>query len=330
MIRALAAVAAASTMMLMPAPATAQAAKDVRYAWVGSCPKKDYTVPCGSWTLALRGGGSLALKDAVVHPTTSAGTTDKEASAPIAISGDGRLVSYFRKNDGKLVVRDVAKGTVKALPGKTATLPRGLGMGDLDTAFSNDGSRFFIDYFDPDAKLKSVIVNLRTGTVTRIPGAEIVQGFSPNGEYVLTARTTNDNTTEFAVYDGSGDEVQSRVVPQIVSNNAPIALSDDGTTVGIVITGPQVTSKARLRTYDLSTDAVSEAVTLSYPPSKEFPSRLVWDSSDGLTLWTYRATPDGSPNAAVKRHINPDTGTATKLDSFAIKSGIWTWWLPGD
>lgn len=330
MYRALTAVAAASTMMLMPAPATAQAVKDVRYAWVDSCPKKDYTVPCGPWTLSLVNGRSVKLKDAVVFPKSATGSTDKEASAPIAISGDGRLVSYFRKSDGKLVVRDVAKGRVKALPGKAATLPRGVGMSDIDTAFSSDGSTFAIDYFDAEAKQKSLVVDLQTGAIARIPGAEVVQGFSPSGDYLLTARTTDDNTTEFAVYDKSGDEVHSRVVPQVISNNAPIALSGDGTSVAVVITGPQATSKARLRTYDLTTDAVSDAVTLGYSPVREFPSRLVWESADALTLWTYSAAPDGSPNAAVKRRINPDTGATSKVDSFGIRSGIWTWWLPGD
>lgn len=327
MLRALAAVAAASTMtMLIPAQATAQGTKEIRYAWLSGCPKKDYTVPCGSWTLSLRDGSNITLKDAIVHPTDATGTVDKESSTPIAISGNGRFISYFRKSDKRLVVRDVTKGSVKALP----KLPRGLGMGDIDTAFANDGSKIFIDYFDADSTRKSVVVDLRTQTIIRIPGAELAQGFSPDGTYLLTTRTTPDNTTEFAVYDESGTEVQSRVVPQIVSNNAPIALAGDGQTVGLVLTGPQPTSKARLRTYDLSTDAVSDAVPLGYPSAKEFPSRLVWDSTDALTLWTYKSTPAGEPNAAVKRQVNAGTGATSRLDSFRIRSGIWTWWLPGD
>lgn len=324
------AIAAAATATMIT-PAAAESGKEARYAWVDACTiKKDYTVPCGPWTLSLRGGGSLALKDAVVNPRLANGKVEKEASAPVSISGNGRFVGYFRKSDGRLVVRNLRTGTVKALPGKAATVPKGLGMSDLDTAFSDSGRKFAIDYFDEAAKLKSLVVDLETDTITTFRGDEAIQGFSPDGEHVLTSRTTEDNTTEFAVYDESGNELESRVVPQIVSNNAPIALAADGTTVAMVITGPKPTSKARLRTYDLSTDQVSDPVALGYPTGNEFANRLVWDGSGGLTLWTYRTDREGNPTAAIKRHVDPETGTTSKRDTFAIRAGVWTWWLPGD
>ncbi|MEV0583096.1 hypothetical protein [Nonomuraea sp. NPDC050310] len=325
------ALAAAASSIMIAAPAEARtAASPARYAWLDGCPKKDYTVPCGDWTLTLRNGKHVALKDAVVHPRGADGKTDKEASAPIAISGDGSSVGYFRESDNKLVVRDLAGGSVRTLPGATAKLPKGLGMNDLDLAFSNSGDKLFIDYFDAASKLKSVVVDLTSSKVTRINGTEVMQGFSPDGAYVLTSRITADNTTEFAVYDADGQEVESRVVPQVVSNNAPVALNDDGKTVAVVITGPETTSRARLRTYDLSTDTVSDAVKLSYPPEAEYPNRITWESGDGLTLWTSRTDAEGTPVAAVQRRVNPDTGAAVRQDSFKFKRGLWTWWLPGD
>ncbi|WP_084965896.1 hypothetical protein [Thermoactinospora rubra] len=327
----LALAAAASTMVIAaPAQAQARAGDQARYAWVKGCAKRDYTVPCGPWTLTLSSGKDLVLKDAVVHPKTAGGKVDKEASAPIAISGNGAHVAYFRKSDGRLVTRDLAKGTVKPLPGDAARLPKGIGMADIDLALSNDGGKLFVDYFDADSTRKSVVANLRNGALTRIPGAEVLQGFSPSGEYVLTSRTTEDNTTEFAVYDASGSEVESRVVPQVVSNNAPIALNDDAKTVAVLITGPNETDRARLRTYDLTEDTVSDAVKLSYAPKREYPARLSWVSGDGLTLWTFRTDAEGNPIAAVRRNVNPDTGAAVKQDSFSLRKNAWTWWLPGD
>ncbi|MFI6481558.1 hypothetical protein ACIBH1_26750 [Nonomuraea sp. NPDC050663] len=324
------ALAAAASSMLIAGPAQATATNEARYAWLKGCEVKNSFFPCGSWNLTLRNGKNLVLKDAVVFPTTADGKVDKQASAPIAISGNGARAAYFRKSDGKLVVRDLAAGTVTPLPGSAAKLPRGLGMIDIDLAFSANGTKLFIDYFDEAGTAKSVVVDLGSGALTRINGAEMMQSFSPDGSFVLTSRITSDNTTEFAVYDSAGNEVQSQVVPQVVSNNAPIALNDDGTTVAVVITGPETTSKARLRTYDLASDTVSEAVKLSYPPEQEAPTRITWESGDGLTLWTFRSDAEGNPVSAVKRRVNPDTGAAKKADSFKIKQGLWTWWLPGD
>ncbi|MFE3453723.1 TolB family protein [Nonomuraea sp. NPDC059194] len=323
----LAVATAASALMVTPAQAAGK--NEVRYGWVGSCAKKDYTIPCGPWHLALGGGKDVVLKDAVVYPTAAGGKIDKESSAPISISGDGRFVGYFRASDRKLVVRDIASGSVKALPGKAAVAPKSVGMVNVDPTFSPDGRRVVVDYYDDDSKLPSLLVDLATGAVHRIPGNETVQGFSPDGSHLLTTRGTDDNTTEMAVYDESGAEVRSKVVPQVVANNAPIALADDGVTVGLVIVSPQTNGKTRLRTYDLSTDGVSDAVTLRLPTG-ESPTRLVWSASGEATLWTLKSDAEGNTNQAVKRSLNTGTGATAVRDSFRIKSGIWTWWLPGD
>ncbi|MGW5681625.1 TolB family protein [Nonomuraea sp. NPDC003754] len=325
---ALLAVATAASV-LMVTPAQAAAKSEVRYGWVAACAKKDYTVPCGPWHLALGNGKDVQLKDAVVHPTVAGGKIDKEASAPVAISGDGRLVGYFRAADRKLVIRDLASGSVKALPGTAALAPKSTGMLGVDPTFSPDGRRLVIDYYDDPGKLPSLLVDLKTNAIHKIPGSETVQGFSPDGSHLLTTRGTDDNTTELAVYDESGTEVQSRVVPQVVANNAPIGLADDGVTVGLVIVSPQTNGKTRLRTYDLSADAVSDAVTLRLPAG-ESPSRLVWNTSGDVTLWTVTSDAEGNTSKAIKRALNPETGATSVRDSFRIKSGVWTWWLPGD
>lgn len=324
------ALAATASSVTIVAPAEARAVVSAQYGWLNSCAKKEYTVPCGYWTLTLRGGKELKLKDATVYAKNGKGKIEKEISAPIALSGDGTSVGYFRKSDSKLVVRNLADGSVRALPGSAAKLPKGLGMNELDFTFSNDGDKVFIDYFDEATKLKSVLVDLETDQLVSIKGDETLQGFSPNGDYVLTSRYTPDNTAEFVVYDGEGQEVGSRVVPQVVSNNSPIALNDDGQTVALVITGPTSGAPARMRTYDLSTDIVSGAVKLDYSTTAENPSRLTWESGDGLTLWNTRTDSDGNVVAAVRRQVDPETGSAVKQESFKVKQGLWAWWLPGD
>jgi len=322
----LAVAAAASSLMITPAHA---ADPSVRYAWVDSCPKKDYTVPCGPWTLAMRGAKGIVMKDAVVFPKAANGKVNKEASAPLTVSGNGRFVNYFRKSDGRLVIRDVVSGSVKALPGRAAKLPKGFGMADIDVTFSNDGAHIAIDYLDERAVQPTLMVDLGSRTTSTLPGDEYVQGFSPDGAHALTLRSTDDNTTEFRVYDGRGVKQVGRVVPQIVSNNAPIALAGDGVTVAVILTGPKPTSKARLRTYDLSTDEVADAVTLSYPTA-EGAMRIFWENSGKISLWTARSDAEGITTKLIKRTINPETGAAPVADSFRFRSGLWTWWLPGE
>ncbi|MBG0827469.1 hypothetical protein HS041_06790 [Planomonospora sp. ID67723] len=321
------AAAAASTVIVAPAQAyTGAASADaVRYAWIGSCPKKDYTVPCGDWTLTMRSGKTIKLTDAQVHPKNAEGKVDKESTALFAVSGDGRFVNYFK--DGKLVIRDVNSGEVRPLPGKAATLPKGLGMVDVDTVISPDGSILVVDYYDSAEKLPTLVTNLKTGKVVTLPTSNSVQSFSPDGEHLLTSRFTDDNTTEFAVFDAEGKQTSSQVVPQIVSNNSPIALADDGNTVAVVVTGGS--NKPRLRTYDLAADTVSEAVALG-TPKNETAQRLFWDPAGTLTLWTSRESGDEKTIAAVQRTVNAETGATRKLDSFRVKSATWTWWLPGE
>jgi hypothetical protein len=315
----------ASSTTTKTAKAT-KASTAVRYAYLDSCQKKDYSVPCGSWMLTLRSGKTVKLPDATVFPRGANGKVDKESNAPFAVSGDGTRVVYFRKSDHKLVWKDARGGRSHSLPGTTAKVPKGLGMTDVDPTLSPDGDTAVIDYGDT-GKLPTRVVDLGSGDVTNLPGADVVQGFSPDGRRILASRVTSDNTAELTVYDPDGSQAESREVPQVVSNNSPIALADDGVTVGVVIIPSS--GKPRLRQYDLSTDSVSPAIDLAVP-SGEAPYRIYWDSSGKLTLWHLRTTGDGSVSRATASTVDPSTGDLKKMDSFKVRQGLWTWWLPGE
>jgi hypothetical protein len=303
--------------------------KTVRYAWLNSCRKGEFSWPCGSWKLTLRSGKTVTLKDAAINPRGADGKVDKGSNAPLTISGDGSRVVYFRKSDGKLVWKNVAGGPSRALPGKAAKVPKGLGMADVSAKLSRDGDRIAIDYSDNTGLLPTLLVDLRGGGTAKLPGADVVQGFSPDGTHVLTTSFTEDNTTGFTVYDTDGNAGESRVVPQVVSNNAPIALADDQVTVGLVISSLIGTQKPRLRQYDLSTDAISPAFDLALPAG-EAPYRLYWDENGKLIVWGVHANDDGLADRATARLVDPSTGDLTKVDSFRMKPDVWTWWLPGE
>ncbi|GGO17377.1 hypothetical protein GCM10010116_35110 [Microbispora rosea subsp. aerata] len=309
------------------ASATASAASPVRYAWLKSCHKKDDYHPCGSWHLLLRNGRDVVLKDAQVFPRTAKGKIDKHADAPLSISGDGRHVSYFRKKDGRLVVRDLTTNKVRTLPRSVSKLPKGIGMGDLSMSLSRDGGLIAIEYYDGDDKIPSLLVDVRTGKVRKIRADESILGFSPDGTHLLASRGTAENTSRFSVYDQDGRQTNSQVVPQVVANNSPTALADDGSTVAVLITTSS--GGKRLRLYDLSNDTVGEAVNVRVP-KKEFAKRLEWTADGGLKLWETLDSREGDIDRVVVRSLDPATGATATLDSFKVKSSLWNWWLPGE
>jgi hypothetical protein len=276
--------------------------------------------------VSLSNGKQLPVPDAQVHPVTK-GKLDKDTVTAFAVSGNGQSIAYFRTSDRQLVVRDLSTNAVHVLPGKSAKLPKGLGMGDLDTFLSADGSVIVIDYLDQNSTLPSLIVNVKTGKIQKLNGAATVQGFSPDGSKLLATRYTDENTTQFTVYDENGNKEASQIVPQIVANNAPLALADDGTTVALIIATPS--GKQRLRVYDLASDTVGDSVDVKVPKD-ESPHRLFWDSSDNLTLWELRSDAQGNTIGATARKLDPSSGGTSKIDSFKIKTTLWTWWLPGE
>ncbi|MFF4774437.1 hypothetical protein ACFY05_16415 [Microtetraspora fusca] len=344
---AILAAAVAATVSVLTAPAAAQArtgaaataetrtgassaAKgEVRYARVKACLKKgeEYNIPCGQWTIVMRDGTIRTLTDARVNPVTAAGKVDKELVSEFALSGDGRYAAYFRKSDSKLVVRDFATNRVRALPGTTARLPKGVGMGDVDAKLSQDGRRILLDYSDAHDKLPTLLVDLKSGKVSKISPKLSPQGFSPDGRRILATRYTGENTTEFVVLDENGTTTARRVVPQVVANNMPQAVADDGNSVAVMISTSS--NKLRLRVYDLEADSVGAAVDVKVPKT-ESPHQISWDASGALTLWDLRSNKDGDTTGIVRRSLDPESGATSTIDTIKLGSKVYVWWLPGE
>ncbi len=106
-------------------PAQAHTHDSIRYASVKSCADKENgSVPCGPWRLDLHSGERMTLKDARVAPRDRRGKVSKLLLAPIAVSGDGQAVAYYRKSDDRMVVRELG-GPVHVMP--KIALPKGIG-----------------------------------------------------------------------------------------------------------------------------------------------------------------------------------------------------------
>jgi hypothetical protein len=177
-------VAALAMIACTPLPALAHPAHGdadaVRYAWVRGCGVQ--AKPCGDWILFRRDGSRTRLRDARVKPLSDKGKTLNDDLAPLSVSDDGRRVAYFRKGDGRLVVRELGGG-VHVIADEVPA--RGYGMGDVRTMLSQDGTRLAVDYvgeYDRGGKPKrpTDIYDVATGTkLGSIPWDVTLSGFSP-------------------------------------------------------------------------------------------------------------------------------------------------------
>ncbi|MFF4413143.1 hypothetical protein ACFYY8_11475 [Streptosporangium sp. NPDC001559] len=322
-------VTAAPVMASAEATAGAVSGDSIRYAWVRGCARRNLTVPCGAVTLTLRDGRTVTLADARVHPRRADGKVDRNDAAPLAVSGDGRYVSYLRGD--RLVIRDVDRGTVRPLPGGADVLPRGVGQDDVDATLSSGGTLAVIDY---GGKAPALIVNLGNGRTTRVAAKTSVLTMSPDGRHLLTRRDTEGNTADLTVLDANGGKVRTQSVPLALFEGAHVALADDANTLAILDT--IIPIKPGLRVYDMAAGPFvtkvpfGSARTLRLPKG-ERPQRLSWDTNGTLTLWTGRGDKrDGSFVSFVKRAVDPGTATTRRLDSFTVKKSSWTWHLPGE
>ncbi|MEU1879594.1 hypothetical protein ABZ470_19960 [Streptosporangium sp. NPDC020072] len=323
------AVAAAPVTASAETTAGAVSGDSVRYAWVRGCAKRNLTVPCGAVTLTLLDGRTVTLADARVHPRRADGKVDRNDAAPLAVSGDGRYVSYLRGD--RLVIRDVARGTVRPLPGGADVLPRRVGQNDVHVTLSSGGSLAVIDY---GGKAPALVVNLGNGRTTSVAAKTSVLTMSPDGRHLLTRRDTEGNTADFTVLDANGGKVHSESVPLALFEDAQVTLADDATTLAIL--DRIIPDRPRLRVYDMAAGAFATKVPFGVAlrfgvPKGELPQRLSWDTDGTLTLWTGRGDKrDGSFVSFVKRVVDPRTAATRRLDSFTVKKSSWTWHLPGE
>ncbi|WP_327091543.1 hypothetical protein OIE66_13120 [Nonomuraea sp. NBC_01738] len=323
---ALLAVAALGGTVALTTPASATAASPARAAWIKSCAIDDYsTEPCGHWRLMLRDGRTVIVAGAATTRVDRSGAKSGTEGL-FAISADGRWIAYERAGDHRLVVRRSAGGAVTVLP--KAALPRGGSTLSADLTLSPRGDKVLVDFTDEDAGEPARVVTVATGAITRINAKEVAQGFSADGDEVLTTRYRSDNTTELISHRLGDGGVFRRVPPQVVANAIGFALAADGKTVAAVVEGyPDTGAKPRVRVYDLETGALSAGVTLALGPAYT-PYAARWTGDGRLTAVV---SPGEEGKSVVARVLTTDveTGAVTYQDRFILNKQRYTYTVAG-
>jgi hypothetical protein len=314
---------------LVPAAAHAHSGPAMaRYAWIKSCfdKKTDTTYPCGHWRLRLSDGSLITVRDAAGAQIGAKGKKIRETST-FKISADGRVLAYERAGDHRLVVRRVSGGPATVLP--RSVLPKGVGTDEIKVELSPSGDKVLIDYSDEPARLPAKVVTVATGKISTLPAGDTMLGFSGDGGEVLATRYRSDNTTGMYAYRLDGGAAIKRTPPQVVANATSHALAADGRTVAAFTEGDADKNRPpRVRIFDLGSGSVSAAADLPLKPGAS-PYAAWWSAGGELNVITHTGE-DGQPAVVRVLTVDPESGTATRADTYTISRTTYAYMAAGE
>ncbi|MGW0203808.1 hypothetical protein [Nonomuraea sp. NPDC003201] len=209
---------------------------------------------CAHWSVVTSGGRTWQLTDAVER-----GYVD--------LTADGRYLAYQRAGDGRLVVRDLVGGTVRAVQEAAPGVD-----GDrlaYRPALLSKGRWLYVDYvagWDGVDEPPSFVVDVATGrTVWRLPGGSWLDRLDDDGSRLMV-----EDDKSFSVMDASG--TTTRPLPaRLRAVEATGTLTPDGTGQAAQVVsrnfpaGGADIRPARLVTIDTGTGKALHDVRLSLP-----------------------------------------------------------------
>jgi hypothetical protein len=302
--------------------AVSAAPDTIRYASVKKCTdeKKGVDVPCGTWRLTLRSGRTVRLPGARVSPRDAKGKVRENQVAPIAVSGDGTTVAYFRKSDDRLVVR--------RLGGEPLVLryapPKGVGMDLIVVYLSPDGGRLAVQVDDEPGRRPTLVFDLSdlSDGPGELPGSLAFHGFSGDGESLLTARLDGDRVTRLITVPAEG-EGHSVAPPGAVADNPPYALAADGRAVAFL----SGSGRPRLRRYDMESGATASGPSVRLR-DEENVEAVTWTGDTQVTAHVSRPV-EGDRTAVRVLEIDIGSGRAAVRDSYTIGGNVYGYAVRG-
>ncbi|WP_283135403.1 hypothetical protein [Rhizohabitans arisaemae] len=309
---ALTLVATVATPLTTRAETRPHTKNTIRHATLDRC-KVLTQHACGPWRLSLRNGKRITLADAQVHPRDKRGKPILERMAAMAISGQGRQVAYIRAADHRIVVRDLG-GDVHVMPRKS--LPtRG---DDVTLRLSLDGTYLAIDnqIFDVNRGVK----------LAELPWEATIEGFSGDGNEVLTVKPLKDERLELTSYSLRGELLARATLKSDDEPTAysyvPYALGTDGHTVAHLTTN---TGGGSVEIIDLITGEIVRNVKVKMGIFYSGRLQLVfiadWITADELTVYLEEEGPT-TPSPIRVLEINLTTGKITTRERYKFRDNV--------
>jgi hypothetical protein len=315
---------------LTPTAAQAQApppSSEARAAWVKRCydHKLEEDYPCGPWKLVMRDGTEITVRGTAGFRIDGRGKKVRTFST-FAISGNGRVIGYERDADHRLVLRRASGGPVTELP--RSLLPESAGTSDVGLFLSPAGDRVLADYTDRAKHRHVKVLTPATGHIVELPAQGTTQGFSGDGDEVYVSRALSDNTTTLYAY-GLDGRTTRRTAPQFVDGALSTALSADGHTVAAFTPGnAEAKRPPRMRTFDLETGRLSEAVDLPLTPGD--PPSFAQGTPDGQIIVFAYNSDSGTSTVVRVLTVDPGSGTTRQTDTYRVSESNHIILLPGE
>ncbi|MEU8381977.1 hypothetical protein [Streptosporangium sp. NPDC048865] len=267
----------------VPAEA-ASASPPVRYAGLDGC-------VCAPWKLWVRGGGVIALPGARVFSANG-------QRAPLALSPNGRHVAYFRLRDGALVVREVATGEMRAVPG--VTWSNAIRAARVELSPGGWYAVLSIGW-------KHWILDTRSGESIPVPLGLRPWSFSPDARFVLMV----DDTFQAGIYSMS---------PFAERGHVPVggALGPDGETVAYF-----TPRDAGVRLWNVPTGGIPRLDAVAVPAGRT-PTRMRWNGEGRLDLQTVtpRRIRKGGGTRYIWYRIDQESGRTERLGGFVVPGSV--------
>ncbi|MDA0636026.1 hypothetical protein OUY22_21605, partial [Nonomuraea sp. MCN248] len=210
--------------------------------------------------------------------------------APFALSADGALAVH--PSGDRYVARDLTTGTVTKLPVK-ARESVGEIFGSQAPLLSLDGRHLLVQHDDLDEDTEVVlerpmIVDIRRGTVRRLPKGERVAGWTTEGLALVTERPARDlpghaTSATYVIRSPGGRVVRRFTVPGNLAYGLPSPSARTLATLAKEITPHDVVSTGILLT-GTGAGRTSRTVVPRLPEGLRPDALIRWEGEDALLV----------------------------------------------
>ncbi|MEU4540597.1 hypothetical protein AB0G15_37750 [Streptosporangium sp. NPDC023825] len=218
--------------------------------------------------------------------------------APLALSPNGRYVAYFQRRGGALVVREVATGEVRAVPGVMWSNALRAARVDL-----SPGGRYVVLGVGWEHR----ILDTYSGESIPVSPGLRPWSFSPDAKFVLVV----DNTFQAVIYSMSPFAERGRV---------PVggALGPGGETVA------HFTARdTGIRLWNVPTGGIPRHDPIAVPVDRT-PTRMRWNGAGRLDLQTVipRRTRKGGGTRYTWYRVDQESGGTERVSGFVVPGSV--------
>ena len=256
----------------------------VRYAGLDGC-------VCAPWKLWVRGGRVVSLPDARVF-------SRGRQRAPLALSPNGRYVTYFQRSDGALVVREMTSGEIRAVPGVRWSNTMRAARIEL-----SPGGRYAV----LGVGWGHQILDTYTGESVPVPPGLRPWSFSPDAKSVLVV----DDTFQAGIYSMSPFAEWGRVpVGGALGPGGEIVAHFTARDAGIGLWNVLGAGPLRRRPIPL--------------PGGRTPTRLRWNGAGDLDLQTVapRRLSRGGGTRYTWYRVKPESNRTRRIGGFVVPGSV--------